>query len=452
MSRHSQSPPDNAAGSQRDRLKATQRDRLLTAALDTLARDGYTQTTVAKIVSAAGVSRPTFYEYFDHKDACVLAVLTTINRKLLTEAARAVAQADPSHAARATVEALIAFCDSQPTAARVWLIECLAGAQPTLDARDDGIDALARLIDHASLAAPPEAVVPDIGSQALLGGVYRLLGAHIRRGDPITEAHPGLLQWIGGYAVQRHARQWDRLASDASPEADTTTEPPFGGRPGRISTEYYPYRDPDKYFRDRIFFAAGQLFTEKTLDDVAVADVAKRAGVGYRRLTRLFPDKERIFSSLHELGYLRTLAATSGGYFSCDFWPDRVWAAGDAYTHYVGGNATLTRVGFLMPYAAGSRSARHIDEILKAFTVFLHEGYSHVPNNQVHPSDLALMAIAATIFDIGYRKCRDGKSAELPALLPQAIFVALTPFLGPQATVRFINSKLEAGAAQHAAA
>jgi AcrR family transcriptional regulator len=442
MSRYAQLQPDGTASSQRHRLKETQRDRLLTAAFNTLAGEGYTKTTVAMLIAEASVSRPTFYEYFADKDDCVLAAVTTINGDLLAEAAQAVERTDPSRAAIAAVEAVIAFCDSKPTAARVWLIECLAAAQPTLDARDDGIDALARLIDHASGSAPPDALVPDIGSQALIGGVYRVLGAYLRRGDPITEARSGLVQWIESYAVRFSARQWDQLSTSASAAAKPTTEPPFGARPGRISTEYYPYRDPDRHFRDRIFFAAAHLFCDKALDDIALNDIAKRAGVGSRRLTRLFPDKGVLFAGLHELGYLRTLAATSGGYFSRNSWPDRVWAAGDAYTNYVGGNETLARVGFLMPYAAGPRAARHMDEILKAFSVFLHEGYSCLPAGHSRPPDVALMAIAATIFDIGYRKCRTGHSAELPSLLPQAAFVALAPFLDPQATARFIDGKL----------
>jgi AcrR family transcriptional regulator len=433
--------PDDSA-SVRHRQKATQRERLLEAILEITARDGYTHTTVTKIVSAAQVSRPTFYEYFADKDTCLLAALTTINRELLSQATLAVRQADPSRAALATTDAIIDFCHADPAAARVWLSECLAGASPTLDSRDDGIDALARLIDQAYLRASPEAIVPDVGSRALVGGIHRILGSHVRQGESIAAARQRLHAWIESYGVPYRARQWPGLSIGAAAGAEPSADPPFGARPGHRSTARSPERNSAEHHRDLIFFAAAQLLAEKRHDQIALAEIAKHAGIGYRRLTGLFGDRERIYAGLHELACLRTLAATSAGYFSRDAWPDRVWAAAEACTHYVGGNATLAGVGFLLPYAAGPRPARQMDKVLKSFTVFLHEGYAHLPSGHEPPDDVALTAIAATIFELGYRECRAGRSAELPGLLAQAVFVALAPFLGVQEAGRFVEEKL----------
>jgi AcrR family transcriptional regulator len=433
----------------RHRQKATQRERLLTAAIEIVARDEYTHSTIAKIVAAAGVSRPTFYEYFADRDACLLAAVIAINRELLSATATALEQAESSRAALLATDAIVDFCDSHPAAARVWLVECLAGAPATLDARDDGIDALAQLIDKAHSAAPPDALLPALDSCALLGGVHRLLGSRVRKGESLDAARTALLPWIESYAVPARERQSPRASLHPSLAADPTADPPFGARPLHRSQVDYPGRDPAEYQRDQIFFAASQLLVRKSLGQVTVADIAKQAGVGYRRLTALFPDKQGLFSALHELGYLRTLATTSGGYFSSDSWPDRVWSAGAAYAQYVGGNATLAHVGFVIPYSAGPASARQMDEILKAFTLFLHEGYSHVPSGHDRPSDVALEAIAATIFDLGYRKCRAGDSAELPSLLPQAVFIALAPFLGVAEAGEFVGGKVGAAEADH---
>lgn len=435
---------DSAARLPRQRLRATQRERLLEAAVAIVSRNGYAASTVAIIISEARVSRPTFYEYFKDFDACLLAALGAINETLAVDAAAAMDHADPSRAAIAVADAVIDFCHAEPTAARVWLIESLAGAPGTLDARDDGIDALGRLIDQAHESASPDAVVPDIGGSVIVGGLYRLLGTNLRQGEPMAMIRHGVHQWIESYGVPSRATRWTKLSSsyDADGDATPSKEPPFGARPGHRSVMSFPERDPSEYHRDRIFFAAAQLTATKRPDEIALADIAKQAGVGYRRLIALFQSKEGIFAGLHQLGYLRTLAATFGGYLSRDSWPDRVWAAGDAYTRYVGGNPALARVGFLVPYAAGPRSARHMDQVLKAFTVFIQEGYSYVPRTEAPPSDVVPMAIAATIFDMGYRKCRADKSAELPALLPQAFYVAVAPFLGPEEAGGLIKTKL----------
>ena len=53
---------------------ASQQRRLLRAMADAVAENGYAATTVADVVARAGVSRKTFYERFDGKQECFLAL------------------------------------------------------------------------------------------------------------------------------------------------------------------------------------------------------------------------------------------------------------------------------------------------------------------------------------------------------------------------------------------
>jgi AcrR family transcriptional regulator len=436
-------------GSLRDGQKRTQRDRLLAAIVDIAAREGYPHTTMRQIAARAGVSRPTFYDHFTDKDDCLLAALTAINARLLARAATQVQAAERRRAAYAAIEAIVALCTEEPAIARVLFDASLAATAPALDARDHGIAALAQMIDGAHRAAPADSPVPDLASPVLIGGIYRLLASRIRQDQPLDDtALSQLLAWVESYVVPAAARRSQTLAPSVTlAELPPVAEPPFGAKPLPTDERHYPPPDPADYPRYRVFFATAQLSMEKRLDAVTLPEIAKRAGVGYRRLTSLFANKQELFSALHELGYLRTLAATTGGYFSRGSWPDRVWAGANAYAEYVGSNATLAHVGFEMPYSVGPRSAHLMDGNLKAFTLFLHEGYAHMPPGRPRPSALALDAIASTIFDLGFQQVRSGKGAELPALLPQAVFVALAPFLGAKEAADFIGEKLAAVAA-----
>lgn len=58
----------------RDTVLASQRGRLLDAMAEAVAEHGYGATTIAHVVSRAGVSRKTFYEHFADKQACFLAM------------------------------------------------------------------------------------------------------------------------------------------------------------------------------------------------------------------------------------------------------------------------------------------------------------------------------------------------------------------------------------------
>src|SRR5689334_20814307 len=54
-------------------VAASQRNRLLDAVAERVTAKGFTSTTIAEIVTTAGVSRRTFYEQFDSKEASFLA-------------------------------------------------------------------------------------------------------------------------------------------------------------------------------------------------------------------------------------------------------------------------------------------------------------------------------------------------------------------------------------------
>ena len=59
------------------------REILIDAAEDVYAEHGYHDCTVAMILDASGVSRPTFYRYFKNKDEVIGAVIDGINQKLI---------------------------------------------------------------------------------------------------------------------------------------------------------------------------------------------------------------------------------------------------------------------------------------------------------------------------------------------------------------------------------
>ena len=55
-----------------------QRSRLLAAAAATVDEEGYSRTTVARITERARVSRRTFYELFDDREACLDALIEDV--------------------------------------------------------------------------------------------------------------------------------------------------------------------------------------------------------------------------------------------------------------------------------------------------------------------------------------------------------------------------------------
>src|SRR2546428_10735200 len=119
--------------------KSTQRERLLIGMTHVAACEGHAAANIARVIAHAGVSRPTFYEYFSDKDDCFLAALADIGERLLEDVRRAVEGQAPEHAIRAAIAALLRFASSQPAPARFLMDEALAGGPRALGGRDQGI-------------------------------------------------------------------------------------------------------------------------------------------------------------------------------------------------------------------------------------------------------------------------------------------------------------------------
>lgn len=67
--------PPGRSGLSREFVAKHKRERVLSALCQDLRANGYTGWTITNIVKVAHVSRATFYQVFDSKQACIKAVL-----------------------------------------------------------------------------------------------------------------------------------------------------------------------------------------------------------------------------------------------------------------------------------------------------------------------------------------------------------------------------------------
>jgi AcrR family transcriptional regulator len=94
---------------------AGHRDRLIAALAVSIREKGYRDTTVADIVRLARTSRRNFYEHFEDRDGCFLALFDATNQTMLEEIAAAVdAELTLDEQVDCAVEAYIANVTAQP--------------------------------------------------------------------------------------------------------------------------------------------------------------------------------------------------------------------------------------------------------------------------------------------------------------------------------------------------
>lgn len=106
-----------------DLVASAQRHRALVAIVDAVAGKGFGATTIADIVSGAGLSRATFYEHFRDKEECFLAAYDLGAQTLYSAVVSAAQVSNPLAQLERAMEAYLGALAAAPTWARSFLIE-----------------------------------------------------------------------------------------------------------------------------------------------------------------------------------------------------------------------------------------------------------------------------------------------------------------------------------------
>jgi AcrR family transcriptional regulator/DNA-binding MarR family transcriptional regulator len=127
------------------------RDRLMEAMVWVSATHGYAAASVERVSVRAGKSRRTFYEHFDNREACFIAALEH-GFELLHDALAACCAERNTSAERLRAAAWEAICliEDEPALTRMCVVEALAAGPAALDARRQGLDRLAAMIQDFS--------------------------------------------------------------------------------------------------------------------------------------------------------------------------------------------------------------------------------------------------------------------------------------------------------------
>jgi AcrR family transcriptional regulator len=164
-------------------VSRSQRERLLEAAVRVVAAKGYAAMTIGDLTREAGVSRTTFYELFEDKEACFLAAYDNAVEMLVRRVVRAYEseQGWPERAAAGLAALLETFAE-EPALARLSLVE-IGSAGPAAQRRyRAAIQRLTPLFDEGRDFAPGGRALPANTSRMAIGEVAGLLADELVEG------------------------------------------------------------------------------------------------------------------------------------------------------------------------------------------------------------------------------------------------------------------------------
>ncbi len=178
------------------RETAGHRERLIDAMARSIEDKGYRETTVADVVRIARTSRRTFYEHFEDRDACFLALFDATNDATIDAIAAAVAPELPLD--EQVDLALGAYIDSitaHPALYKSFVRELPGLGEGGADRQLAVIERFAQLLVNlveSGRREQPELVVRPLNLDVaimIVGGLRELAVISLQKGRDVREVH-----------------------------------------------------------------------------------------------------------------------------------------------------------------------------------------------------------------------------------------------------------------------
>jgi AcrR family transcriptional regulator len=169
-------------------LSEVQRSRMLSSAVAVVSEYGYGQMTVARVADGARVSRRTFYDLFDDREDCFLAVFNDAVESATGIARVAYGRGDGWRArVRAGLGALLGFLDDEPGLGSLLVVDALKAGPRVQERRAALLHELAVLVQDEGARSGSGRELPPLTGEGVVGAVLGVI--HTR----LLAKRPGLM-------------------------------------------------------------------------------------------------------------------------------------------------------------------------------------------------------------------------------------------------------------------
>lgn len=171
----------------RESVAASQRERLLEAICELTVIEGFGAITVNELIARAGVAKPTFYEHFESKEACLFTWVDREIDRLIDQIASAVVlEASTEERIRLGITAVVEFMAADENRARVLLLECFAAGRTVQRRIDAAYEQLAQLYqalrEESRIHNPESPPMSRVRARAIVGAIKDPLAGALRDG------------------------------------------------------------------------------------------------------------------------------------------------------------------------------------------------------------------------------------------------------------------------------
>jgi len=397
-------------GTPRAEAERNQRERFFAAMVATVAEKGYEATTVADLVELSGVSRSAFYRHFEDKQECFLAAIDSlVDPALQIVKAGLESPVDPE-LSRQAFAGLMERIVAQSAASKMCFVEIYAAGPAGVEVVDRTMDGFEVLIKQLLDSVPGHEEMPSELVRAIVGGVQKVIHKRLYRGqeEELLELTPQLWDWVFSYPP-----------------------PPGPLKPSRRRTQQtrpFEERQAASNPPERLLRALAAVVGEKGYPETTVADVVERAKTSQRTFYEHFVNKEDAMVAALDSGSSQMLAAALPAFRRAPDWQHAVAATQDAMFSFGVQEPEYARLGGVEMYAAGKRALEQREVVTEGMEGLLATGYELKAD--IPP--ITAEAIGGALYALFYDYVKQRGPQRLPEMVPAAVYMTLTPFLGAE--------------------
>jgi AcrR family transcriptional regulator/DNA-binding MarR family transcriptional regulator len=157
---------------------------MITAAAHVVDDYGYGGMSVARVTARAGVSRRTFYDVFEDRENCFVAVFDEAVERARMVAVRAAAGGGSwRERVRAGLAALLVFAGDDPVTGSLLIVHALGAGPKTLSRRARGLETLHAIIDQGRSQTKAGKEPPPLTAEGTVGAVLSVIHARLLEPD-----------------------------------------------------------------------------------------------------------------------------------------------------------------------------------------------------------------------------------------------------------------------------
>jgi AcrR family transcriptional regulator len=190
--------------------------------------------------------------------------------------------------------------------------------------------------------------------------------------------------------------------------------------------------------------ATSRAVSELGYPSLTVAAILERAGVSRKTFYEHFSDKEECFLAAYDDVVHLLERGVADAFAQGDTWRERMRSGLGAFLNLLASEPAFARMCIVEVLAAGPNALQRRDAAMRMFRLYFEQGRREAVSGKDLP-EIVPEAVVGAIYEVIYARVLSNRTHELPDLLPQLVYVALVPFLGPDEAAKDYAGALAAG-------